>query len=141
MAFIKIYIHCVWATKNRIPYLNSSDLRHSVWQHVVDNSKEKNIFIDAISGYSDHCHCLISLGVDQSIQKIMQLIKGESSFWINKNNLTTSKFEWQDEYFALSVSESMVEKVRNYIYKQEEHHHKKTFQEEYDEFIAKYKFD
>jgi REP element-mobilizing transposase RayT len=81
------------------------------------------------------------LGTDQTIQKVMQLIKGESSFWINKNKLTIDKFEWQDEYFAVSVSESMVDKVRDYIKNQEEHHRKKTFQEEYDEFISKYGFE
>ena len=70
----------------------------------------------------------------------MQLIKGESSFWINKHQLTKQKFEWQDEYFAVSVSESVVDKVRNYIKNQEIHHAKKTFQEEYDEFIDKYGF-
>ena len=70
----------------------------------------------------------------------MQLIKGESSFWINKMQLTKEKFEWQDEYFAVSVSESVVEKVRNYIRNQEEHHKKKTFQDEYEEFIRKYGF-
>lgn len=74
------------------------------------------------------------------MQKIMQLIKGESSFWINKNQLTKEKFEWQDEYFAVSVSESQLYRVRNYIKNQEQHHRKKTFQEEYDEFIAKYGF-
>lgn len=70
----------------------------------------------------------------------MQLIKGESSFWINKNQLTKEKFEWQDEYFAVSVSESIIDKVRDYIKNQEEHHKKKTFQEEYDEIINKFGF-
>lgn len=88
-----------------------------------------------------HCHCLISLGIDQNIQKIIQLIKGESSFWINKNRITEGKFEWQDDYFAVSISESMVEKVRDYIRNQEEHHKTKTFAQEYDEFILKYGFD
>ena len=55
------------------------------------------------------------MGVDQTIQKTMQLIKGESSFWINKNCLTKEKFEWQDEYFAVSVSESIIDNVRDYI--------------------------
>jgi REP element-mobilizing transposase RayT len=82
----------------------------------------------------------VSLGLDQTIQKIMQLIKGESSFWINKNQLTKQKFEWQDKYFAVSVSESMLEKVRKYIQNQEDHHRKKTFQEEYVEFLDKYGF-
>lgn len=71
----------------------------------------------------------------------MQLIKGESAFWVNKQKLTNSKFEWADEYFAVSVSESMLDKVRTYIDGQEEHHKKKTFQQEYDEFITNYKFN
>lgn len=140
MPFVKVYIHCVWSTKNRIPYLDSIELRQKVWQHIRENAIQKGIFIDFINGYSDHCHCLISLGIDQNIQKVMQLIKGESSFWINKNGLTKEKFEWQDEYFAVSVSQSVVDKVRDYIKNQEIHHTKKTFQEEYDEFILKYGF-
>lgn len=140
MPFIKVYIHLVWSTKNRIPYLDSAELRQKVWQHIRDNAKEKGIYIDFINGYSDHCHCLISLGVDQNIQKVIQLLKGESSFWINKNQLTKQKFEWQDEYFAVSVSESIVDKVRDYIKNQEIHHTKKTFQEEDDEFVLKYGF-
>lgn len=140
MPYIKIYIHLVWSTKNWMPHLDSEELRKKVWQHIKENAKEKNIFIDHINGHKDHCHCLISLGSDQTIQKVVQLIKGESSFWINKYQLTKQKFEWQDEYFAVSVSESVIEKVRNYIRKQEEHHKKATFQEEYDEFIHKYGF-
>ncbi|WP_348800531.1 IS200/IS605 family transposase [Flavobacterium adhaerens] len=140
MPFVKVYIHCVWSTKNRIPYLSSIELRQKVWQHIRENAIQKGIFIDFINGYSDHCHCLISLGVDQNIQKVMQLIKGESSFWINKNGLTKDKFQWQDEYFAVSVSESVIDKVRNYIKNQETHHAQKTFQEEYDEFILKFGF-
>ena len=140
MPFIKVYIHFVWSTKNRVPFLNTKEMRQKVWNHIRENAKGKNIFIDFVNGYDDHCHCLVSLGVDQTIEKVMQLLKGESSFWINKQNLTPEKFEWQDEYFAVSVSESMIDKVRNYIKNQEEHHKQKTFQEEYDEFISKYGF-
>jgi REP element-mobilizing transposase RayT len=140
MAHVKVFIHFVWSTKNREPILNTKKLRKNVWQHIRENAKQKEIFIDFINGYAEHCHCLISLGIDQTIQKIMQLIKGESAYWINKNQLTESKFEWQDEYFAVSVSESMLDKVRDYIKNQEEHHHRETFQEEYDEFIEKYGF-
>lgn len=140
MPYIKTYIHFVWSTKNRVPHLYNKEVRQKVWQHIKENAKEKGVFIDFINGYSDHCHCLVSLGADQTIQKVMQLIKGESSFWINKNELCKEKFEWQDEYFAVSVSESMLDKVRNYIKNQEEHHGKQTFQEEYKEFIAKYNF-
>ena len=87
MPFIKVYIHFVWSTKNRIPFLNTRKLRTKVWIHIKQNAKEKGIFIDFVNGYSDHCHCLVSLKHNQSIQEIMHLIKGESSFWINENNL------------------------------------------------------
>ena len=141
MSFIKIYIHLVFSTLNRKPFLNSKDLRVNVWKHIKENATEKEIFIDVVNGYSDHCHCLISLSSDQNIEKVVQLIKGESSFWINKNNLTAEKFHWQDEYFAVSVSESMIDQVRNYIKNQEAHHLKKTFSDEYLEFMEKYNFE
>lgn len=143
MPYLIIYIHFVWCTKNRKPFLDTPEARKLVWQHIRENAVKKDIFIDFINGYEEHCHCLISLGVNQSVDKIMQLIKGESSFWINKNshlfpNLRGRKFEWQDEYFALSVSESVLGRVRTYIKNQEEHHKKKTFQSEFDEIIEKY---
>ncbi len=143
MPYLKIYIHFVWSTKNREPFLNTLESRQLVWNHIKENAVGKGIHIDFINGYEDHCHCLISLGIGQSVEKIMQLIKGESSFWINANkelfpNLNGRKFEWQEEYFALSVSESVLNKVRNYIKNQEEHHKKKTFKAEYDEIIDKY---
>ena len=140
MPFIKVYIHFVWSTKNREPFLDSRELRQKVWQHIRENAREKEIFIDCVNGYFDHCHCLVSLSMDQAIQKTMQLIKGESSFWINKNGFTKNKFEWQDEYFAVSVSESSIENVRNYIKNQEEHHKTKTFQADLNELIRKYGF-
>lgn len=140
MPFIKIYIHLVFSTRNRIPYLDTSDLRVKVWKHIKENTSEKGIYLDMINGYSDHCHCLISLGSSQNIEKIVQLIKGESSNWINKNQLTKERFSWQDEYFAVSVSESMIDSVRNYIKNQEKHHQKKTFSEEYQEFMERYNF-
>lgn len=105
-----------------------------------ENALKKNIYVDFVNGYTDHVHCLISLCQEQSIAKVVQLIKGESSFWINKNNLCKENFEWQDDYFAVSVSESGVNRVREYIKNQEVHHASKTFQQEYDEFVEKYGF-
>jgi putative transposase len=75
---------------------------------------------------------------DQNIATIMNLIKGESSFWVNKQKLTKRKFAWQDEYIAVSVGLSQLEKITSYIRNQNVHHIKKTFQQEYDEFINHY---
>ncbi len=83
---------------------------------------------------------MIGLSADVSISKTIQLIKGESSYWINKQSLLKSKFEWADEYYAVSVSESQLDNVRRYIDNQEEHHKKKTFHEECDEFMKHYNF-
>jgi len=80
---------------------------------------------------------LISLGTDQTLEKIMQLLKGESSYWINKNRLSKTKFGWQDEYFAVSVSEANVEAVRKYIANQEEHHRSHSFDDEFERFMKR----
>ena len=84
MSFVKVWIHFVWSTKNRQPFM-SDEIRPKVFRHIRENAQSKGIYLDFINGYTDHVHCLISLGVDQTLEKIMQLIKGESSFWINKN--------------------------------------------------------
>lgn len=139
MPHIKVWIHFVWSTKNRTPLL-TEEIRPKVFAHIKENAREKDIFIDHIGGYTDHVHCLISLGTNQTIEKVIQLIKGESSFWINKNKLCKDKFAWQEEYFGVSVSESLVSKVRSYIKNQEVHHKHKTFDEEYEEFMLKQDF-
>ena len=71
----------------------------------------------------------------------MNLVKGESSYWANKRLKWPEKFGWQDDYFAVSVGESQFDAVDRYISNQEEHHQRKTFQQEYDEFIKNYQFE
>jgi putative transposase len=133
MGYISVYIHFVWSTKNREPML-TKEIREIVFLHMLENARTKGIYIDFIGGYSEHVHCLISLGNDQSISKVIQLIKGESSFWINKNKMTKYKFEWQDDYYGVSVNMNGLNRVRNYIKNQEIHHQSLSFQEEYDRF-------
>ena len=140
MPYTKVMIHFIWSTKNRIPII-TSELKPLLLQHIKENSKIKEIFIDTLNCVNDHIHLLISLGNEQNIAKVAMLIKGESSFWVNKQKLISQKFEWQDEYIALSVSQSGIERVRQYILNQEEHHKKKTFAEEYDEFLKLHGFN
>jgi REP element-mobilizing transposase RayT len=139
MPFTKVWLHIVWATKQRNPLL-TKDMRQRLFVHIKENALSKGIFVDSVNGHIDHVHALVSLSPDQAISKIVQLLKGESSFWANKLGLTKTKLEWQDDYFAVSVSESGVDKVREYINNQEVHHQKKTFQQEHDEFMEKYGF-
>jgi REP element-mobilizing transposase RayT len=113
MPFIRVWLHIVWSTKNREPYLKN-EVREVLFEHMRKNAKEKNIYVDRINGSIDHVHCLVSLGSDQTIAKVVQMLKG--------------------------VSESNVETVRRYIDNQEEHHQKKSFAEEYQEFQKIYQF-
>jgi len=139
MPYIKIWLHCVWNTKNRRPVLVKK-IREKLFEHIRDYSRSKEIFIDKIGSYNEHVHCLISLGSEQSISKVMNLLKGESSHWLNNSNMLYEKFEWQDDYFAVSVSESILDNVRRYILNQENHHTKISFQEELDNIVKKYNF-
>jgi REP element-mobilizing transposase RayT len=139
MSFVKIYLHTVWTTKDRFPCLNDK-FRPAVFDHIRENAKSKDICIDHLNGVSNHVHCLISMKAEQNIANILHLIKGESSHWINLQKFIKEKFLWQDEYFAVSIGESQLDAVRSYIRTQEEHHKKKTFQQEYDEFMEKYGF-
>ena len=139
MPFIRIWVHLIWATKNQEPLL-TDDIRQPIFQHIKDNAIKKGIFVDCINGYREHVHCLISLNSNQTIANVMQLLKGESAFWINKHQLIDGYFEWQEEYFAVSVSESMLAKIRAYIENQEKHHSRQTFKTERDQFLERYRF-
>lgn len=139
MPYVKIWIHLIFSTKNRGKFI-TGDLKKKLILHILEYAAQKDIYLDRINGTEDHVHILFSLPNDMAVSKAAQLIKGESSHWVNKNELRKIKFEWQDEYIALSVSESILPKVRAYIEKQEEHHRKKTFKEEYNEFIKRYGF-
>ena len=137
MPFAKIWVHLIWSTKNRQPLITKK-LKPQLLMHIRENAWKKKIFLDQINCVKDHCHALISLGTEQTISKVAMLIKGESSHWINSNQLIDGFFQWQDEYIAVSVSDAKMNKIRNYIKIQEEHHLKKTFKEEYNLFLNKY---
>lgn len=140
MSYVKIWIHAVWTVKNRHPIIDQKN-RNISFNHIHKNALEKDILIEQVGGFSNHVHCLFRLKNNQTVEKVMQLIKGESSFWFNKNNLSHLKLNWQKEYFAVSISESQVEIIKNYILNQEEHHKMKSWDEEYHEFIQKYGFN
>jgi len=99
MSWISVWVHFVFSTKNRHPFLDAN-LRSVVFEHIRQNAIGKGIWLERINGYTDHCHCLISLTGEQTISKVAQLIKGEASLWINRNALATN-FAWQDDYYAV----------------------------------------
>ena len=94
-----------------------------------------------INGMPDHIHILIGLKPDCVLSDLVRDIKANSSKWINENKFVLGKFEWQTGFGAFSVSQSQVQTIINYILNQEEHHKKKTFREEYIEFLNAYQID
>ena len=117
-------------------------IRPLLFEHIKQNAKAKGIYLDRVNGYFEHIHCLVSLGSGQTLDKVAQLIKGESSFWMNnKSGLAAPRLEWQDDYFAASVSDSDLQRVRAYIDNQVSHHRKKSFEEEYNDYLIQNGFD
>jgi REP element-mobilizing transposase RayT len=126
-------LHYIWATKDRAPII-TPELKGILLPHIKANCKQKGIYLDSVNCVEDHIHLLVALDAEQTIAKVVQLIKDESSYWINNTKILQEKFAWQDDYIALSVSGSVEDKVRAYIANQEEHHKHKTFESEYAAF-------
>ena len=128
--YTRLYIHCVFAVKFRKAILESSwDERLRLYiTGTVENNGHTMI---AVNNVSDHLHFLVGLNPNQSISSMMQLVKGDSAEWINKQKFTSNKFHWQGGYAAFSHSKSQLNSVANYIINQQEHHKKINFLDEY----------
>ncbi len=127
----KIWIHAVWATKDRQPLLKKT-FRSRILRHIRKRFQELDCPLRIIGGIEDHLHALFVLHPENSVAHVIKMVKGESAHWINQKNFLKAKFSWQVGYGAFSVSESAVKNVEAYIRNQEKHHQKQTFQEEYE---------
>jgi len=132
-SFTKIWLHLIWGTHNHEKILVEREFRKQISEYLFNYSVEKKIFMKTNCVNSDHVHALIDLPTSISVEDVFHLYKGSSSNWINKN--VNYKFSWSKGYAAFSVSESNAKRVVEYIKNQEEHHRKRNFAEEYDEFI------
>ena len=134
---IKIILHVIWGTHERARILHS-ELRSKLFEHLKSSISKMKIKSERLNIQPEHLHLLMELPADRAIADIVKQLKGESSNWINENNLIAGKFRWARGYAALSVSVSQMEKVRQYIINQDQHHHRRTFAEEYCVFLDKY---
>lgn len=125
----EVWIHAVWTVKNREPLLDDK-FRRKLFAHIYKRFREPPLIVDAVGGVSDHVHCLFSISPVHTIAQALKDIKGESSRLINSSLWIEGSFSWQEGYGAFSVSPSQLSKVRNYIFRQEEHHINKNFDEE-----------
>jgi len=106
--------------------------------NLMGYSSDKNIYMKINYFNADHAHALIDLPTNLTIEQVVHLLKGSSSHWINQNRLVRGRFAWGRGYGAFSVSGSDVSRVSHYIANQEEHHRKRTFEEEYQLFVRRY---
>ncbi len=136
-SFNKIWIHAIWGTKERIPLIHQN-IEKEVYQFITEQLQELGCPVRIINGMPDHIHCLFLLNPQKSIAEVIKQIKGSGSHFINQSNIVTEEFAWQTGYASYSVSESGVEMVFEYIKNQKSHHQKKTFQQEFDEFLKLY---
>ncbi len=133
-SFNKIWIQAVWSTKNREPFLHYS-IEPTIHKYLSQQLIDSGCPVRIVNGMPDHIHCLFLLNPQKSVAEVIKQIKGSSSFYINKQNFIPTTFAWQAGYAAFSVSESMLDKVFFYIKNQKEHHLKRSFPQEYEEFL------
>ena len=131
----RIWIHAVWATKNR-KHLIHPRMERQLYEFIGVELKRMGCILSIVNGMPDHIHCLFSMPADLSVSEIMKQIKGSTSHFINHKDLIPEKFVWQNGYGAFSVSQSGVDAVYKYINQQKKHHQQHSFESEYTEILA-----
>ena len=133
-SFNKIWIHAIWSTKDRLPLIHVNTEK-KIYEYMSNQFIEYGCPLRIVNGMPDHVHSLFLLNPLKSITDIIKQVKGSTSHWINEQEMIKEKFSWQTGYAAYSVSESVLQKVYQYIINQKKHHLKTTFLKEYEEFI------
>lgn len=133
----KIYIHLIFHIKTTSPLIRETDLEriHSYIGQLI-NVNECNVI--QVGGVGDHVHILFQLSKNVSLSHVVEEVKRKSSKWIKSLDSYYCMFEWQSGYGAFSVSQSIVAKTLQYVKNQREHHTKRTFREEYIDFLKIY---
>lgn len=138
--FTQMYVQLVFAVKNRDAVLHKG-IRNRVFEYmsgIISEMKHKSIIVN---GVSNHVHILLGLNPSKSISDTVHDIKRSTSLFINNEKLCPGKFAWQEGYGGFTYSRSQLDNVYNYILNQEKHHNKKTFKEEYIQFLEKFKVE
>jgi putative transposase len=138
--YTQIHIQFVFAVKFRDGIIHES-FKQELFKYISGIVNAHNHKLLAINSMPDHIHIFIGMRPTQSISDLMQDIKGNSSKWINEKKFLKVRFEWQEGYGAFSYSKSHVNRVIDYIFNQENHHKKESFQEEYVRFLKAFEID
>lgn len=132
--YTQIHIHAVFAVQNRQSLISKS-WKNELYKYITGIIQNNNHKVLQINGMPDHVHILFGMRPTQSLSVLMKQVKQESSKWINQQGFVKGKFSWQAGFGAFSYSKSQIPNVIQYIEKQEEHHTKKSFREEYLDFL------
>lgn len=138
--YSQVYLQFVFAVKGRQSLINpknNEELQKYI-TGIVQNRKQKML---AINNMPEHLHLFVGFGTTMSMADFMEEVKAISSKFINENGWVKGKFEWQRGYGVFSYSRSQIDDVIKYIINQQEHHKKKTFKEEYLEFLKKFEVE
>jgi REP element-mobilizing transposase RayT len=136
----KNLIHLIYSTKNRTPCLDQ-EVRPRLFGYQAGILKEWDSPALLIGGTADHIHALFCLSKNHALAKVIEEVKKGSSKWLKTQGNHFRAFHWQAGYGAFSVSQSNVEQVKRYIQDQEEHHRSQSFQEEFLEFLKRYRIN
>lgn len=135
--YTQLYIHVVFSVKGRqplIPKQHKSEL-HKYITGIIANKKQK---VMKINSMPDHIHILVSMSPDLPISDLVRDIKINSTKFINRKRWIAGRFSWQEGFAAFSHSHSQLEEVIAYIEDQEKHHFRKTFAQEYLQFLRRF---
>lgn len=135
--FTQIHLQIIFAVQNRLSLIHPS-WKDELYKYITGIVQSHDHKLMAINGMPDHVHLLIGLRPNQSVSNLLQDIKGDSSKWINQRRFIKGKFQWQEGYGAFSYSKSHVPAVIEYIHNQESHHQRRSFMEEYKEFLERF---
>jgi REP element-mobilizing transposase RayT len=138
--YTQIHIQAVFVVQNRACIIHQT-WKEELYKYISGIIRNHGHKVLAINGMPDHLHVLIGMRPTQSLSDLIQDIKGDSSKWINQQGFIKNRFSWQEGYGAFSYSKSHVASVIDYIRNQEEHHRKKTFIEEYHDFLKKFEIE
>ena len=132
MSSVKLYVHAVWATKYRKKTLRD-EFRPDLWTEFRNIASRNNIWLLEVNGYNDHVHCIIQLKPQQNLSKVMQILKGGTSHWINNKSEYEGFFKWQREYWAESFGPKDLNRIQQYVQNQPIHHKERDLQKECEE--------
>ncbi len=138
--YSQVNLHFVFSPKHRNALIHP-DWEINLYKYITGIVQKNNHKMLSINGMPDHIHIFIGFQTTQSMADLMQDVKADSSQWINQNNLTKTKFEWQKGYGVFSYSRSQVPQVINYIQNQKTHHKSTNFSDEYRSFLEKFQVE